>query len=187
MTVETLPLPTRRPALRLPQFRLPKLDFNGWLVVAAVPGYATLATMMTGQRHVEMHFDPSPLVEAGFAVQVHVAAALITFAVGLFLLFGPKGRGLHKPLGWTWVVTMAVTALSSLYITGLNGSQFSAIHGLSAWTILTLPMAVAAVHKRRIAEHRKMMTGMFLGGMLVAGLFSFLPYRTLWGVFFTFA
>ena len=95
-----------------------------------------------------------------------------------------KGRGLHKRLGYAWVVAMAVTAISSFFLTGLNGNQFSWIHGLSAWTIIGLPMGLAAARRKDIAAHRKQMTGMFTGSMLVAGLFTFLPGRMMWSIFF---
>ena len=48
-----------------------------------------------------------------FAIQLHIAAAVVSLAVGAVLLAGPKGRGLHKALGWTWVVAMAIVAVSS--------------------------------------------------------------------------
>jgi hypothetical protein len=39
----------------------------------------------------------------------------------------------------------------------------------------------------QIAAHRKQMTDMFVGGMLIAGLFTFLPGRLMWSLFFALA
>ena len=82
------------------------------------------------------------------------------------------------------MAAMGLTAISSFFITGLNGSHFSWIHGISAWTIIALPMAVAAARRRNIRKHAKGMTNAFVGGLLVAGLFTFLPGRMLWSIFF---
>jgi len=79
---------------------------------------------------------------------------------------------------------MSVTAISSFFITGLMGSSYSPIHALSAWTMIGLPFGIAAIRRRDVQQHRRSMTGMFVGGMVVAGLFSFLPGRLMWHIFF---
>nr|WP_083332787.1 DUF2306 domain-containing protein [Hyphomonas sp. Mor2] len=129
--------------------------------------------------------DLEPLISASFAVQVHVVGALASFGIGLVLLSAPKGFRLHKTLGWTWVFSMAVTAVSSFFITGLMGNNYSPIHALSAWTMIGLPFGIAAIRRRDVKKHRHTMTGMFVGGMLIAGLFSFLPGRLMWEIFFS--
>lgn len=132
-----------------------------------------------------MRLDVSPLLAGTIALQIHVASAITTFAIGLFLLSGlPKGTRLHRRLGWSWVVFMASTAISSFFLVGLNGNHMSWIHGLSAWTVIILPFAVVAARRHDVKSHAKHMRGMFLGGMLVAGLFSFLPGRMMWSLFF---
>ena len=45
-------------------------------------------------------------------------------------------------------------------------------------------MAVYAIKRRKVAMHRRAMTGLFVGGLLIAGAFAFLPGRLLWNVFF---
>jgi uncharacterized membrane protein len=121
------------------------------------------------------------------AIQIHVAAALTALAIGIVLLIGVKGNRLHRTLGWTWVWAMATTAVSSFFIHRLNPGGpggFSLIHLLSGWTVIALPMAVHAARRHRIADHRRAMTGMFVGGLIVAGAFTFLPGRLMWAIFF---
>jgi uncharacterized membrane protein len=72
---------------------------------------------------------------------------------------------------------MATTAVSSLFITGVNGNFYSFIHLLSGWTIIGLPMAIFAIRNRKVIAHKRAMTGMFVGGLIVAGLLTFLPGR----------
>jgi uncharacterized membrane protein len=117
-------------------------------------------------------------------VHLHVYAALAALLIGTVILLRPKGRGLHKALGWSWVVAMGITAISSLFITGLNGGFYSFVHLLSGWTIIALPMAIYAIRNRKVETHRRAMTGMFVGGLIVAGAFTFLPGRLMFETFF---
>ncbi|WP_370651885.1 DUF2306 domain-containing protein [Brevundimonas sp.] len=132
--------------------------------------------------------DFSLLAAAPTAIQIHVAAALTALAVGIVLLAGIKGTRLHRALGWTWVLAMGTTAVSSFFIHEINPggpAGLSLIHLLSGWTMVGLPMAVYAARRHRVQTHRRAMTGMFVGGLIVAGLFTFLPGRLMWAVFFS--
>jgi uncharacterized membrane protein len=117
-------------------------------------------------------------------IKVHILAALTALAVGVVIWFLPKGRGPHKALGWAWVVAMSTTAISSLFITGLNGGFYSFIHLLSGWTLIALPMAVFAIRKRNVTLHRRHMSGIFVGGLVIAGALSFIPGRFMFEFFF---
>lgn len=172
---------TRR--IRIPSFR----PSNRTIIIGALAGYAGISWLIiksAGFPSIRFRFDPTRLVESGVVVQVHLVGAVTAFLIGAILLRGVKGTGLHRTLGYTWVVAMAVTAISTFFMTGLNGNSYSFIHGLSAWTVIALPMAVAAARRRDFKSHRKNMTGMFVGGLVIAGLFSFLPGRTMWSIFF---
>lgn len=160
------------------------------LALLIVPLVAYLA--VDDGRLARMGFTPhSPdwrlLLTSPPAIQIHVAAALTALAIGIVLLIGVKGNRLHRTLGWTWVLAMATTAVSSFFIHRLNPGGpggFSLIHLLSGWTVIALPMAVHAARRHRIADHRRAMTGMFVGGLIVAGAFTFLPGRLMWAIFF---
>ncbi|KAF0175947.1 MAG: DUF2306 domain-containing protein [Hyphomonadaceae bacterium] len=115
----------------------------------------------------------------------HIFSAVTALAIGIVILSRPKGRGLHKTLGWGWVIAMASAAVSSLFLSGLNGDRMSLIHLLSGWTIIALPMAIFAIRSRKVEMHRRMMTGLFTGGLVIAGLLTFLPGRLMWDVFFS--
>jgi uncharacterized membrane protein len=45
-------------------------------------------------------------------------------------------------------------------------------------------MGVAFARRHNIRAHRRMMTGNFLFGLIVAGAFTFVPGRLMWRVFF---
>lgn len=160
------------------------------LALLIVPLVAYLA--VDDGRLTRMGFTPHApdwrlLLTSPPAIQIHVAAALTALAIGIVLLIGVKGNRLHRTLGWTWVLAMATTAVSSFFIHRLNPGGpggFSLIHLLSGWTVIALPMAVHAARRHRIADHRRAMTGMFVGGLIVAGAFTFLPGRLMWAMFF---
>ena len=117
-------------------------------------------------------------------IKLHVAAAVSAFLIGLIILLRPKGTGFHKTLGWSWVVAMAATAISSFFITGLNGHNLSIIHLISGWTVVALPMALVAIRRGNVQAHRRTMTGLYVGGLLVAGLLTFIPGRLMYMMFF---
>ena len=162
----------------------------GWswpLIIAGGIYVGVTQAILSGYPETDIRFRLSldPILAASFAIQLHVVAATTCFCVGLVLLMAPKGFGFHKTLGWTWVAAMAITALSSFFITGIMGNAYSPIHALSAWTLIGLPFGIAAIRRRDVKKHRDSMTGMFVGGMAIAGLFTFLPGRIMWDVFFT--
>ena len=182
MTVKTAipPLPSPRALAR----RVP-----GWtwpLVISAIIYAIVTQSILSAypDAEVRLRFTLDPIWSASLAIQVHVVAAITCFLIGLVLLLAPKGFAFHKTFGWAWVIAMAVTALSSFFITGIMGSSYSPIHALSAWTLIGLPFGIAAIKRRDVKQHRASMTGMFIGGMAIAGLFTFLPGRIMWNIFF---
>ncbi|WP_370234313.1 MULTISPECIES: DUF2306 domain-containing protein [Henriciella] len=166
--------------------RLKRIGTHQWVIGGALTIYTALSAAILIDAGVvpRPRIDLSPILSAGAAIQVHVVAALLTLSIGIFLMFAPKGFRLHRTFGWMWVASMAVTAGSSFFITAIFQTHYSPIHALSAWTMLGLPFGIAAVKRRDIRKHRTTMTNMFVGGMLVAGLFSMLPGRMMWHVFF---
>lgn len=159
--------------------RFRRKGLAGVLVATAIAAVPVL--MLRAGVHLP---NLSPLAAAPAKVQVHVAAALTALAIGTVLMVGVKGTRIHRTLGWTWVVAMATTALSSLFIRDMNHGAMSWIHLLSGWTIVALPMAVYAARRHNVHMHRRFMTGLFVGGLLIAGAFTFLPGRLMWRVFF---
>lgn len=166
------------------RFAVPALALVTLGILAASPGVLAAPARLFQRFGFAPHApDLSLIAAAPLAVQLHIAGALVALAIGTALLIGVKGNGVHRVLGWTWVVAMALTAVSSLFIRSVNSGDFSFIHLLSGWTLIALPMGVFAIKRRKVSEHRRTMTGMFVGGLLVAGLLAFFPGRLLWHVF----
>jgi len=100
-------------------------------------------------------------------------------------LVAPKGTLPHRTIGWIWVILLAVIAASSFWIHEIRlVGPFSPIHLLSILVLFLLPIAVTAARRHDINRHRKTMTGIFVGGLIVAGLFTFVPGRIMHTVLF---
>jgi uncharacterized membrane protein len=124
------------------------------------------------------------IASAPLAVRIHLASVATALAIGIVLLIGVKGSAVHRILGWTWVSAMMTGAVSSLFIRVINHGALSYIHLLSGWTIVALPMAVAYARRHKVRAHARTMTGLFTGGLILAGLFAFIPGRLMWNLFF---
>jgi uncharacterized membrane protein len=119
-----------------------------------------------------------------FAIKLHLATILPAFVIGCVLMMGLKGNMLHRVLGWAWVVMMTTSAGVSFFIHGINPNGFSVIHALSAWVAVAAPFGLYLGRAHKVVAHRRMMTGLFLFGLGVAGAFTFLPGRLMFQMFF---
>ena len=103
--------------------------------------------------------------------------------LGAGLLLGRKGQRAHRIGGWLWVLCMATVAGISFAIRGPGG--FSWIHGLSVFTLVTLVTGVLAARAHRVRAHRLNMISLYVGALVITGLFTLLPGRLLgravWG------
>jgi len=120
----------------------------------------------------------APLLDAAPVVQLHAFAAMLAFGLGVVQLAAPKGALPHRAIGWVWAGLMVTIAASSFWIHGFRlVGPFSPIHGLSVFTLVMVPLAVLAAHRHQVDKHRRMMVGIFLGALVIAGLFTLLPGR----------
>lgn len=163
------------PATTFPARRLAILG----LVLALVAGGVFALTYGFGRSPDWALFMRQPTV-----VHVHVVAALTALLVGTIQLVGIKGTGLHRVIGWTWVIAMLTVAISSLFIRQINHGSFSWIHLFSGWTLIAVPMALYAIRRGRVQRHGQGMVWTFVGGLIIAGAFTFAPGRLMWAVFF---
>ncbi len=125
-----------------------------------------------------MPMNYMPLLNAGPAVHIHLAATILALALGIFMLIRRKGTISHRLLGRIWVALMLTAAISSFWITGISGS-FSPIHALSLLVLILVPLAVLAIRRGKVARHRMAMIGLFFGALVIPGLFTLLPMRLL--------
>jgi len=113
----------------------------------------------------------------------HAALAGAAVLLGAVMLARRKGTVSHKWLGRAWVALMAVVALSSFWIFEIRrGAGPSLIHLLSAWTLVSLALAVYFIRRGNVRAHRGFMIGTLVG-LVVAGAFALAPGRALYRFF----
>ena len=114
---------------------------------------------------------------------LHLATILPAFLIGTFLLLNRKGTPWHRLLGKAYMVLMLLTAVITLCMPASVGPQFlhhfGFIHLFSVMVIWTVPSAYMAARRGDIKTHRSNMLGMYVGGLLIAGGFAFMPGRLL--------
>lgn len=126
-----------------------------------------------------------PLIDATPIIQLHVGAAATALVLGPFALYRARRDRLHKIQGYVWVLAMGVVAVSSFWIHSFAViGPFSPIHGLAIFTLWSLYTALRHVFAGRIALHRLVMRNLYWYGLIIAGLFNFLPGRTTNRIFF---
>src|SRR5438445_6439446 len=97
-------------------------------------------------------------------IALHAAGAtLAVFLGGFQLLRRRKGDLLHRRIGRLWMADMYWVTLSSFGIKRLDPGHFSWIHGLSAWTILSLSLAIWSARRGNIRAHVAWAAGSYLG------------------------
>jgi uncharacterized membrane protein len=128
----------------------------------------------------------APLLSASIAVQFHVAATLIALATGAVQLTRKRRGGLHRTLGWAFVVAMAAAASSSFLIHNNRGlfGLFSPIHLLSILSLVMLPLAIWYARRRNMRRHRFVVVSLFWLGLVIPGALTLVPGRIMHAVVF---
>ncbi len=118
-------------------------------------------------------------------VRYHLATILPAFAIGTYLMARRKGDRLHRTLGKTYMLLMLATAIITLVMPAQVGPRlfghFGFIHGFALLTLYMVPTALLAARRGDIQMHRKKMIGLYIGGLVIAGAFAFMPGRMLNG------
>ncbi|MEY4507024.1 MAG: hypothetical protein RL297_1602 [Pseudomonadota bacterium] len=114
---------------------------------------------------------------------LHLATVLPAFFLGAYLLFKPKGTPKHRRVGRVYMAFMLLTALITLFMPAQVGpalwGHWGFIHLFSLLVLYCVPAAVVAARQHRTRAHAANMLGVYVGGVLVAGAFTFAPGRLL--------
>jgi len=88
----------------------------------------------------------------------------VALALGPYnLLRRTKGDRHHRLVGYAWVVAMYLAVISSFAIRSLRPGHFSWIHGLSAFTFVTLTLGLWGAITHHTGLHRGNMIGSYVG------------------------
>jgi uncharacterized membrane protein len=124
-----------------------------------------------------------PLLDAAPVIQAHAFAAIGAFVLGVVQLAAPKGTLPHRTIGYIWVGLIVVVCVTSFWIHELRiWGSWSPIHLLAIFTLCVLPFAILHARRHRVIQHRNAMISIFLGALVTAGLFTFVPGRIMHAV-----
>ena len=126
-----------------------------------------------------------PLLAAPGVIQIHAFAAMAAFLLGIVQFIGRKGTIPHRSVGAIWVLLMLTVAISSFWIHEIRlVGPWSPIHLISIFTLVMLPLGVWRAHTHRVNAHKWTMISIFIGALVIAGLFTLLPGRIMNAVAF---
>ncbi len=121
-------------------------------------------------------------------VPVHLATVLPAFLIGTYLMLNIKGTPQHKVLGRIYRPLMIVTGVATLLMPAAIGPRllghFGFIHLFSLLTLYSAPAAYIYVRRGNIRGHQRSMIGLYVGGLVIAGSFAFMPGHMLHEVIF---
>lgn len=119
---------------------------------------------------------------------IHLITVIPCVFIGAYLLLFSKGTKWHRSLGKYYMISMMVTAIVSLFMPAMVGPQFFGhfgyIHLFSLLTLWSVPTAYIAVRKGQIKKHKIKMVLLYIGALMIAGGFTFVPGRFMYEVFF---
>ena len=125
------------------------------------------------------------LFQEAAPIPSHALVALLAVLLGGLQLSRTKGTAQHRILGWIWVALMAYVATSSFLISEIKmWGAYSPIHLLSAWTSVSLVMAIFHARRGNIRQHKIWMVLLYVLALLITGLFTLWPGRVMHAVIF---
>ena len=160
------------------------LIFAAWVYTLPEAQRTGMLTYWSSVQIATPGFNPAPLLKAPLSVQLHVLGAVVALFVGAVIFLLPKGTGFHKALGWTWVSSMIIVAATSVAMIVDLRSGINALHVFTAITVISLWAGLTAIRRGDVKRHAGSMIGLYIGGLIIAGAFAFIPGRTMWAVFF---
>jgi uncharacterized membrane protein len=139
--------------------------------------------VLAGMSH--LHAPRWPLLaEAPLAIRIHLVTVVAALVLATVQMAGPKGRTFHRILGWSLAILLVTTAIASAFIRNPGGGLFNPFQLFSIWTLIAVPWGILSARSHNVRRHAGVMSGLYFGGLVFAGLLTFLPGRLLWRVFF---
>ncbi|MGB0446085.1 MAG: DUF2306 domain-containing protein [Pseudomonadales bacterium] len=124
-------------------------------------------------------------------VYTHAFMALLAIPVGWYIFLTPKGTPRHRLVGRIWVLLLSIVAITALSITTINPGHYSVIHLLIPYTLGSLVYSIWNIRKFKQTKitkykraHMNSMIGVYIGALLIAGVFTLMPGRFFHSVLF---
>lgn len=117
-------------------------------------------------------------------IYIHATLALLAAPLGLYIFLTKKGTKQHRMLGRIWVIFLIIVSLTAIFIQTINPGQYSWIHLLIPFTLVSLIYSIWNIKKYKKTKierykysHMYSMIGVYVGALLIAGAFTLMPGR----------
>lgn len=110
-------------------------------------------------------------------IYLHLTCAVAALVLGAVQLARTKGTASHRLAGWVFVALMLTVAISSLWIPSFL--HLTWIHVFTLITLVSLPLALWRIRHGNVRGHAAAMKGLYIGGLVIAGIFTLVPGRLL--------
>ncbi|MGB3723995.1 MAG: DUF2306 domain-containing protein [Pacificimonas sp.] len=118
------------------------------------------------------------------AVLFHIFTIVPAIPLGAYVFVARKGTKQHRLAGRIWCLLMFATAISTIFIRTSPDGAMSWIHTFTFMTMASIPLGIWAAMTRRYKLHERVFLQLYIGAVLVAGGFTFLPGRTMFQLAF---
>jgi uncharacterized membrane protein len=115
-----------------------------------------------------------------FWIALHLATILPAFLIATWLIFfSVKGARWHRLLGSLYVVLMAITVVSVIFVREIDPGRLSWIHYVFVpLAVVSLALAIWGARTHNVRRHKFSMIGLYIG-IIGAGTAALLPGRFL--------
>jgi len=167
----------------LDQRRQPNTDWRSLIVISLAALVAAAFFVSVALPYLAL--DPAMMARYAsrrLAILIHVAAggaALLIGPVQLWLGVSGQTTAVHRRLGYTYVTSVAVGSAAAFYLaarTNLGWGFGAGITGLGVAWVVTTTLAVAAIRRGLIEQHREWMIRSYVV------TFAFVTFRALWSM-----
>ena len=163
-----------------------KFDLPPWVrIIIATAAAALCGISLYAVLRALFGLAPSIPSTRNIALIVHLATVIPALPLGAYVLLAKKGGSRHRLLGQVWLGLMFTTAIATIFIRDVNAGNFSWIHLFTVLTFIAVPKAILTARQGKIEAHKKHLRNFFLGSLVIAGAFSFIPGRTMWHMLFS--
>ena len=124
-------------------------------------------------------------------IYIHAFFALSAVPLGLYIFLTKKGTKKHKLFGRIWVAWLVTISLTAIFIQEITPGEYSFIHLLIPLTIGSLIFSIWSIRKfkqtalqKYKSSHMTSMIGVYVGALIVAGVFTLMPGRMFYQILF---
>ncbi|GAB96768.1 putative membrane protein [Kineosphaera limosa] len=113
-------------------------------------------------------------METTAVIAAHAVAATVVITLGPINLLRRRRDAAHRLIGRVWAAAMAITCVSAF---GIRPDGLTWLHGLAAFTLLSIAVGIVNIRRRNVRGHRANMVGAYFGTLIAFGFAALAPDR----------